>query len=151
MNFWPFTYSFLNLKEYIPNETKLKLIGFLSFYFQSHKKVSRRKQADFGRWHSKWLKSNVSDTSQTSINEWFMGKCDGLVPNKTYKIEYNNLEITSFRTFFKYMVVLKTSSNGHTLTSSISEQNASGVLVERMNPGSEYNKDSAKTKKRKLN
>merc|ERR1712020_762303 len=52
----------------------------------SHKAVSRRKQADFGRWHSKWLKANVSDSSQTSINEWFMGKCDGLVPNKTHKI-----------------------------------------------------------------
>ena len=148
MNFWPFTYSFLNLKEYIPNETKLKLIGFLSFYFQSHKKVSRRKQADFGRWHSKWLKSNVSDTSQTSINEWFMGKCDGLVPNKTHKIIKNNLEITPYRTFFKFKAeILKTSSNGPSLTSSISGQNSSGVLAERMNPGSEFNTDSATMKK----
>ena len=81
-----------------------------------------------------------------------MGKCDGLVPNKTHKIIKNNLEITPYRTFFKYMVeILKTSSNERTLTSSISEQNSSGVLVERMNPGSEYNKDSAKAKKRKLN
>ena len=122
------------------------------YLLQSHEKVLRRKQATFGQWHSKWLKDNVSDTSQTSINDWFMGKCNGLVPNKTHKIEYNYLEITPYRTFFKYMVeILKTSSNGRTLTSSISEQNSSGVLVERMNPGSEYNKDSAKTKKRKLN
>ena len=94
----------------------------------------------------------MSDASQTSINDWFMGKCDGVVPNKTHKIEYKNLEITPYRTFFKFKVeILKTSSNGHTLTSTISEQNSSGVLVERMNPGSDYNKDSAKMKKRKLN
>ena len=94
----------------------------------------------------------MSDSSKTSINEWFMGKCDGLVPNKTHKIEYKNLEITPYRTFFKFKAeILKTSSNGPSLTSSISGQNSSGVLVERMNPGSEYNKDSAKTKKRKLN
>jgi paired amphipathic helix protein Sin3a len=117
----------------------------------SHKKVSRRKQADFGRWHSKWLKSNVSDTSQTSINEWFMGKCDGLVPNKTHKIVKNNLEITPYRTFFKFKAeTLKTSSNGPSLTSTISGVNsssASGVLAERMNPGSEFNSDSATMKK----
>ena len=126
----------------------IEIDSFYLFILQSHKKVSRRKQADFGRWHSKWLKSNVSDTSQTSINEWFMGKCDGLVPNKTHKIIKNNLEITPYRTFFKFKAeILKTSSNGPSLTSSISGQNSSGVLAERMNPGSEFNTDSATMKK----
>ena len=86
----------------------------------------------------------MSDTSQTSINEWFMGKCDGLVPNKTHKIVYNYLEITPYRTFFKFKAeILKTSSNGPTLTSTIS----SNVLSERMNSGSEFNSDSATMKK----
>jgi len=117
----------------------------------SHKKVSRRKQADFGQWHSKWLKSNVSDTSQTSIDEWFMGKCDGLVPNKTRKIVKNNMEITPYRTFFKFKAeILKTSSNGPALTSMTSgsgNNSTSGVLAERMNPGSDFNSDSATVKK----
>merc|ERR1719242_1295216 len=82
----------------------------------SHKAVSRRKCSDFGRWHSKWLKSNVSDTSQTSINEWFMGKCEGLVPNRTHKITKATLESTPFRTYYKYKAeIIKTNSN---LTSS---------------------------------
>jgi len=76
-----------------------------------------------------------------------MGKCDGLVPNKTHKIVKNNLEITPYRTFFKFKAeILKTSSNGPTLTSTISS-NVSGVLSERMNSGSEFNTDSATMKK----
>jgi len=77
----------------------------------SHKAVSRRKCSDFGRWHSKWLKSNVSDTSQTSINEWFMGKCEGLVPNRTHKITKADHESTPFRTYYKYKAeIIKTNN-----------------------------------------
>jgi len=81
----------------------------------SHKAVSRRKSSDFGRWHSKWLKSNVSDSSQVSINEWFMGKCEGLVANKTIKVTKADHESTPYRTFYKYKAeIIKTSSNGPT-------------------------------------
>ena len=46
-----------------------------------------------------------------------MGECDGLVPNKTHKIVKNDLEHTPYRTFYKYKAeILKTSSNGPTLT-----------------------------------
>ena len=94
--------------------------------------VSHRKQNDFKRWHSKWLSSNVSDSSKTSINEWFMGKCDGLVPNKTHKIVKNNLDITPYRTFYKYKAeILKTSSDEPTsLTStSVNSGGVSGVSL----------------------
>ena len=77
-----------------------------------------------------------------------MGKCDGLVPNKTHKIEYNNLEITPYRTFFKFKAeILKTSSNGPTLTSMTSGGNNSttGVLAVGLNP--DFNSDSASVKK----
>ena len=89
------------------------------FFFQSHKAVSRRKAGDFGRWHSKWIKSNVSESSQSSINEWFMGKCDGLVPNRTHKVTKADHERTPFRTYYKYRAeIVKTttsnSSNGPT-------------------------------------
>mgnify|MGYP003305111703 CR=1 FL=1 len=57
-----------------------------SFYFQSHKAVSRRNTGDFNRWHSKWLKLHVSEVQHTNLNEWFMGKSDGLVNNKTHNI-----------------------------------------------------------------
>jgi len=77
----------------------------------SHKAVSRRKQGDFGKWHSKWLKSHVAESSQTSINEWFMGKCEGLVANKTHKVTKADLESTPYRTFYKYKAeIVKTSS-----------------------------------------
>ena len=73
--------------------------------------MSRRKQGDFGKWHSKWLKSHVAESSQTSINEWFMGKCDGLVANKTHKVTKADLESTPYRTFYKYKAeIVKTSS-----------------------------------------
>ena len=105
---------------------------FSFFFLQSHKAVSHRKQNDFKRWHSKWLSSNVSDSSKTSINEWFMGKCDGLVPNKTHKIVKNNLDITPYRTFYKYKAeILKTSSDEPTsLTStSVNSGGVSGVSL----------------------
>ncbi len=80
--------------------------------FQSHKAVSRRKQSDFGRWHSKWIKSNVSESSQTSIQDWFMGKCEGLVPNKTIKLTKADLDHTPYRTFYKYKAEIVKTSNG---------------------------------------
>ena len=105
---------------------KFILISF--FFLQSHKAVSHRKQNDFKRWHSKWLSSNVSDSSKTSINEWFMGKCDGLVPNKTHKIVKNNLDITPYRTFYKYKAeILKTSSDEPTSLTSTSVNSGTGI------------------------
>ena len=50
-----------------------------------------------------------------------MGKCDGLVPNKTHKIVKNNLDITPYRTFYKYKAeILKTSSDEPTSLTSTS-------------------------------
>lgn len=57
-----------------------------------------------------------------------MGKCDGLVPNKTHKIVKNNLDITPYRTFYKYKAeILKTSSDEPTSLTSTSVN--SGVSV----------------------
>lgn len=93
----------------------------------SHKAVSRRKAGDFGRWHSQWLKKNVSESSQTSINEWFMGKCEGLVPNRTHKITKADLERTPYRTYYKYRaeIVKTTSNSSNGPTSSTSPSNSS--------------------------
>jgi len=68
----------------------------------SHKAVSRRKTSDFNRWHSKWVKEHVSDIQETNINEWFMGKSDGLVNNKTHKITKSDQDRTPYRTYYKF-------------------------------------------------
>ena len=81
-------------------------------FFQSHKKVSRRKTGDFNKWHSKWVKKHVSDSQQSSLNEWFMGKCDGLVPNKTHKVTKADHEKTPYRTYHRFKAeILKGSSS----------------------------------------
>ena len=82
-----------------------------NFILQSHKAVSRRKCGDFGKWHQKWLKTNVAESSQTSINEWFMGKCEGLVANKTHKVTKADLDSTPYRTFYKYKAEIVKTSN----------------------------------------
>lgn len=92
---------------------------------QSHKAVSRRKCSDFGKWHSKWLKSNVSDSSQTSIQDWFMGKCEGLVANKTHKVTKADLDHTPYRTFYKYKAeIIKTSSSNGPASANDASANA---------------------------
>ena len=76
------------------------LIIFTSF--QSHKKVSRRKTGDFNRWHSGWLAENVSESAHSAVADWFMGKTEGLVPNKTHKIVKNDHDKTPYRTYHKF-------------------------------------------------
>ena len=57
-----------------------------------------------------------------------MGKCDGLVPNKTHKIVKNNLDITPYRTFYKYKAeILKTSSDESTSLTSTSVNSGTGI------------------------
>merc|ERR1712088_633255 len=68
----------------------------------SHKAVSRRKTSDFNRWHSKWVKEHVSEVQESSITEWFMGKCDGLVKNKTQKVVKSDQDRTPYRTYYKF-------------------------------------------------
>jgi hypothetical protein len=68
----------------------------------SHKAVSRRKTSDFNQWHSKWLKQHVSDAQHSSITDWFMGKIDGLVHNKTHKVIKSDQDKTPYRTFYKF-------------------------------------------------
>ena len=42
-----------------------------------------------------------------------MGKCEGLVANKTHKVTKADLEHTPYRTFYKYKAdIIKSSSNG---------------------------------------
>ena len=76
----------------------------------SHKAVSRRKHADFGRWHAKWAKSHVTDAQRAHADDWFMGRCEGLVPNKTHKITRADQDKSPYRTYHKYKSELIKSS-----------------------------------------
>ena len=64
--------------------------------------MSRRKTGDFNRWHANWLADHVSESQHAAVADWFMGKVDGLVPNKTHKIVRNDMERTPYRTFYKW-------------------------------------------------
>jgi hypothetical protein len=44
----------------------------------------------------------VSETQHGFVADWFMGKTDGLVPNKTHKIVKNNMEKTPYRIYYKF-------------------------------------------------
>ena len=68
----------------------------------SHKAVCRRKHGDFNRWHVKWASKHVSDAQREHTENWFMGRSDGLVPNKTHRITRADGEKTPYRTYHKY-------------------------------------------------
>ncbi len=72
--------------------------------------MSRRKTGDFGRWHNKWLKKNATEAARNSIDEWFNGKCEGLVANKTHKVVKADHDVTPYRTYYKYKADILTSS-----------------------------------------
>lgn len=50
---------------------------------QSHKKVTTELNTKFRRWHRNWSKEHVSEDMQMESTAWMMGRCEGLVPNRT--------------------------------------------------------------------
>ena len=72
--------------------------------FQSHKSVSRAKSGAFSRWHAGWVRQNVPDSAHVAIDDWFMGKTDDLVANRTSKMIQNSPDKTPYRLYNKYVV-----------------------------------------------
>ncbi len=75
-------------------------------HFQSHKTVSLRKSSAFSFWHASWVRQNVPDTAHHSIEQWFMGKSDQLVPNRTQKLSRSSQEKAPYRQYLRYKVDL---------------------------------------------
>ena len=71
--------------------------------FQSHPELCKRKYRDFGRWHNEWTAENVTESAQESHATWMMGRCEGLVPNKTHRLTISDPAKTPYRTFTRFM------------------------------------------------
>lgn len=102
------------------------LIRFAFNSFQTHKKVSRRKTADFNRWHQSWVEDHVNASQQTRVSDWFMGHIDGLVPNTTHKEVKNYMERTPYRVFHKYHAEVTATPSGMSTESSTASSGALG-------------------------
>ena len=76
--------------------------GSLSRARQSHKRVSRRKFADFERWHRDWLEENATEEQRSATGEWLMGRAPGLAPNKTSKVVKSDQDAIPYRTYHKF-------------------------------------------------
>jgi len=74
----------------------------LTFFLQSHMKVSRRKTSDFDAWHRGWQGQHVAEAQRTNVEEWFMGRCEGLVANETIKVAKTDVASTPYRLYHKY-------------------------------------------------
>ena len=57
---------------------------------------------NFCRWHEAWAEANVSEAQSRSVEDWFMGRCEGLVPNNTRRVTKADPDTTPYRTFHKY-------------------------------------------------
>ena len=72
--------------------------------------MSRRKSGAFGRWHAAWARQNVPESQHKNIDNWFMGKSEELVPNRTTKLVRTDHDKTPYRNYNKYRVEVVKSS-----------------------------------------
>ena len=54
------------------------------------------------RWHEAWAEANVSEAQSRYVEDWFMGRCEGLVPNNTRRVTKADPDTTPYRTLHKY-------------------------------------------------
>jgi hypothetical protein len=62
------------------------------------------------------VRQNVTDSAHSAVEQWFMGKSDELLPNRTLKTPKTILEKTPYRVYHKYVVDLLKSPSSNILS-----------------------------------
>lgn len=71
---------------------------------QSHPKVTKYKATKFRGWLKKWANINVNEAQSKLCTDWLMGRCDGVVPNRTRIVTDNDLQRTPYVPYNRYRV-----------------------------------------------
>lgn len=74
------------------------------FLLQSHPQVTKQKGAQFRAWLKQWVSENVSDAQVKQCTDWLMGRCDGVVPNRTRVVTDIDISRTPYVPFNRYRV-----------------------------------------------
>lgn len=86
----------------------------LSFFFQSHKKVSQKLNAKFRNWHKRWRDEHLIEGQEKQCDDWLMGKIDGLVPNITRCSNDNDLNKAPYSPYNRYKAEITSVTNAST-------------------------------------
>ncbi|XP_066964791.1 paired amphipathic helix protein Sin3a isoform X2 [Macrobrachium rosenbergii] len=79
---------------------------------QSHEHVSKRMHMGLTSWHSDWCSKHVSEASQRSATDWFLGHTEGLRPNNTRVVRVDDPSRPPFAPYNKYKCELDESGGG---------------------------------------
>ncbi|XP_023025930.1 SIN3 transcription regulator family member A isoform X2 [Leptinotarsa decemlineata] len=71
---------------------------------KSHPQVTKQKATRFRQWLKRWACDHVSDTQSKQCTDWLMGRCDGVVPNRTRVLTDNDLSRTPYVPYNRYRV-----------------------------------------------
>ncbi|KAG5894786.1 hypothetical protein JTB14_005222 [Gonioctena quinquepunctata] len=71
---------------------------------KSHPQVTKHKSARFRQWLKRWACENVSDVQSKQCTDWLMGRCEGVVPNRTRVLTDNDLSRTPYVPYNRYRV-----------------------------------------------
>ncbi|KAJ8924461.1 hypothetical protein NQ315_007258 [Exocentrus adspersus] len=71
---------------------------------KSHPQVTKRKGSLFRAWLKQWASANVSDVQVKQCTDWLMGRCEGVVPNRTRVLTDNDLSRTPYVPYNRYRV-----------------------------------------------
>ena len=58
----------------------------------------------FQKWQSKWVSKNLVDSQHRICEDWLMGRCENLIPHKTFTVSNNDLNVTPYRQYNRYRV-----------------------------------------------
>lgn len=74
------------------------------FLLQSHPQVTKKKASRFRHWLKQWAIEHVSDGQVKQCTDWLMGRCEGVVPNRTRVLTDNDLSRTPYVPYNRYRV-----------------------------------------------
>ncbi|XP_022900635.2 paired amphipathic helix protein Sin3a isoform X1 [Onthophagus taurus] len=71
---------------------------------ETHAAVTKRLAVQFHAWLKKWVSSNVTDVQLKQCTDWFMGRGENVVPNRTRIQTNNDYTRTPYAVYNKYHV-----------------------------------------------
>ncbi|XP_057664954.1 paired amphipathic helix protein Sin3b isoform X1 [Diorhabda carinulata] len=78
---------------------------------KSHPHVTKKKAGRFRQWLKHWTSEHVSDIQVKQCTDWLMGRCEGVVPNRTRVLNDNDINRTPYVPYNRYRVERLASSN----------------------------------------
>ncbi|XP_045483344.1 paired amphipathic helix protein Sin3b [Harmonia axyridis] len=71
---------------------------------ESHPRITMRLSTRFKYWLKEWVSENVSDSQHKQCIDWLMGRCEGVVPNRTKILTDNDISRPPYTSYNRYKV-----------------------------------------------